>query len=71
MPWLQRTLVEARIRRRKWSTGVTVATFLLSIYFLRWVLAILVAIGVFLTAWSILSSEIYTTESIIKIRRKD
>lgn len=69
MTSLERTLVKAQIRRRKWFPRITTVTSLLSLYFLRLDLAILVAVSVALVTWGILSSVVDEAEEIMRIRR--
>jgi hypothetical protein len=69
MTSLERTLVKAQIRRRRWFPRITVVTSLLALYFCRIDIAILVLASVTIVTWGLLSSSIDETEDIMRLKR--
>jgi hypothetical protein len=69
MTSLERTLVKAQSRRRVWFTFITFVSALLMLYFFELILAILLISLVSLAAWDLLTSEVDTTNNIIKIKQ--
>lgn len=66
---LERTLIKAQIRRRKWFPRVTIGTIVVSIYLFRFEIAILVTISVAAVVWKVLSDPINETEELMRIRQ--
>jgi hypothetical protein len=69
MTSLERTLVKAQSRRRVWFTFITFVAALFMLYFFELILAILLISLVSLAAWDLLTSEVDTTNNIIKIKQ--
>lgn len=69
MPSLEHNLVKARIRRRKVSTLVTLFALGFSLYFFKFIFALLVTFVISLVTWGLLSESIDTMEKIIRIRQ--
>jgi MFS superfamily sulfate permease-like transporter len=69
MSTLERTLIKAQIRRRKWFPRVTVGAIVVSIYLFRLEIAILVTVSVAAVVWKVLSDPINETEDIMRIRQ--
>jgi len=69
MTSLERTLITAQIRRRRWFPRILIVTAIASIYFFSIDVAILMFVSVSVVSWGLLSSTIDETEEIMRIRR--
>jgi len=69
MTSLERILITAQIRRRRWFPRILIVTAIASIYFFSIDVAILMFVSVSVVSWGLLSSTIDETEEIMRIRR--